>query len=114
MVVVSPTLCSLLSWVVDVGAITLGPFIVCRTEPSPRTLNHERIHQRQQYELLLLGFVILYVGSWLWNLVSGLVHLHRFDGYVAYMQIPFEREAYEHEAEPEYLTGRKLFAWARK
>ena len=70
------------------------------------TLNHEKIHIRQQAELLILGFYVLYVYYWLkakwWN---------RMDSQAAYMAIPFEGEAYAMEEDMEYLKNRRWFAW---
>lgn len=72
------------------------------------TLNHEKIHLAQQKELWLVGFYILYALYWLksrlfWNLSS----------YEAYHAIPFEKEAYAHESDEEYLNNRERFAWRK-
>jgi ABC-type transport system involved in cytochrome bd biosynthesis fused ATPase/permease subunit len=104
-VVVSPTLCRLLSVVVPIAGITLWPFILLAQKPDALTVSHEKIHIRQQAELLVIGFYVVYVSEWL---------LHRFRGKSAddaYNALRFEREAYLHENEPEYLTSRRWGAW---
>lgn len=105
MIWVSPFLCKLFSVVVSVEAITLWPFIICRTAPSPVTVNHERIHLAQQKELWVLGFYWIYVSAWIKRTRSGT------SGEDAYMQDVFEKEAYEHEKDLSYLKTRKPFAW---
>ncbi|RZJ80749.1 MAG: hypothetical protein EOO47_06605 [Flavobacterium sp.] len=68
-------------------------------------INHERIHFKQQLELLLVFFYILYLFNYLINLVKYRNH------HSAYMNICFEKEAYHHEKDLNYLTNRKLFNW---
>jgi hypothetical protein len=66
-------------------------------------INHERIHLRQQLELLILPFFIWY----------GMEFLVRFFQYrnwkIAYKNISFEREAYENEKDLNFLNNRFLF-----
>ena len=90
-------------------AIALWPFIFVRDQVPFDEVdeNHERIHLRQQIELLVLFFYLLYLVFWIYNLFK-----YR-DGKTAYRMIPFEREAYSHEDDPMYLSERKLWAWAR-
>tara|TARA_Y100001970_G_scaffold273158_1_gene370924 strand:+ start:4149 stop:4487 length:339 start_codon:yes stop_codon:yes gene_type:complete len=95
----------LLSVFINIGAITLWPFIICRSRLDLHLLNHESIHIKQQQELLLVGFYFLYVYYWLKG-------LWRFwDARLAYYSIPFEQEAYEHEYDLNYLENRKFWAW---
>ena len=68
-------------------------------------LNHERIHLRQQLELLLLPFYLLYLGHYLVNLFRFKTH------YLAYFNICFEKEAYVNERNMSYLAARKSFSW---
>lgn len=64
-------------------------------------MNHEKIHLRQQLELLVLPFL-------LWYLLEFLFQLVRYgDRYKAYKNICFEREAYSHEMNEHYLEERK-------
>ena len=95
----------LLSVFISIGAITLWPFVISRNKLNPQLLNHESIHIKQQQELLIVGFYILYVLYWL----KGLWQYR--DTRIAYYSIPFEQEAYECEDDFEYLKNRKKFAW---
>jgi hypothetical protein len=86
--------------------ITLFPFIFIIPEMRGNNvvINHERIHLRQQGEMLVVIFYALYLASMFWNLIR----FRRFTS--AYMRIFFEREAYGHEHEPGYLARRRIFA----
>lgn len=68
-------------------------------------LNHERIHTRQQLEMLILPFYIWYLVEWLIRLVI----YRNFEK--AYYTIWFEREAFIHEEDLDYLSNRKFWAW---
>ena len=70
-------------------------------------INHERIHTRQQIEMLVIPFYIFYIAEWLIRLVQYRNH-HK-----AYMNISFEREAYSHGHDLSYLNSRKLYAWIK-
>ncbi len=104
-VIVNPKLLDRLSIFINIGAITLFPFIIHRGTMHVYTYNHEKIHLRQQAELLLIGFYALYVMWWAWGRLKGL------SGAEAYMAIPFEREAYDNDVNLEYLQSRKAFSW---
>lgn len=73
-------------------------------ELSKRTLNHEAIHTAQMKELL-------YVFFYLWYGVEWLVKLFRYGRKGAYRNISFEREAYTHQYDYDYLSKRKYYAW---
>ncbi|MBC7893677.1 MAG: hypothetical protein H7Y12_15775 [Sphingobacteriaceae bacterium] len=89
--------------------MALWPFIlVQRGNPSARLLNHERIHHRQQLELLLLPFYVWYVLEYAYHRWRGLDH------YAAYMAIRFEREAYRHEGDLGYLKKRRFWGFLRE
>ena len=90
---------------IDIGAITLGPIVISRGEMSEVTRRHETIHFQQFLELAFVGFVILYYGFWLWNLIKG------DDGESAYYNIPFEKEAYDNDEKEIYLENRKRYSW---
>ena len=96
-----------LSLFINIWAITLYPFIICKGTLDQQTRTHEVIHLKQQRELLLIGFYILYVGYWVWNLVK-----HQ-SFQAAYEEIPFEKEAYAHDEDPTYPLNRKAFSWRR-
>ena len=70
-----------------VRAITLWPFIFYKGSLTSDIVQHEMIHLRQQKELLVIGFYVLYLLEWF-------VKLFIFGKY-AYWHISFEEEAYE-------------------
>ena len=94
-----------LSIFINIGAITLWPFVISRTSFNKRVLDHEKIHIRQQQEMLVIGFYIMYVYYWLCGYL-----VHR-DSQIAYFSIPFEQEAYENEHDEYYLANRPFWAW---
>jgi hypothetical protein len=86
--------------------ITLFPFIVVSESDlrqDPVMINHEKIHIRQQAELLILPFFMWY----------GMEFLIRFlicqDKNKAYRDISFEREAYANEKDLNYLKRRSFW-----
>ncbi|QHS54877.1 hypothetical protein GWR56_04680 [Mucilaginibacter sp. 14171R-50] len=70
-------------------------------------INHERIHLKQQAELLVIPFYLLYLINYLVNLM--IYHNHN----VAYLNIIFEREAYANEADTHYIRYRRWYSWCR-
>ena len=91
-----------LSWFMRIGGITLWPFVILREKykgRAKRIINHESIHIKQQEELLIIPFYILYVTEWFIKLF--------FYGKEAYYNISFEREAYSNEYDFQYLESRK-------
>jgi hypothetical protein len=104
-VIVSPRICKALSIFIEVGAITLYPFIISRNPMSDITLNHEKIHLEQQREGFILGFYALYIFYWGMGIAKGLSSSE------AYFKIPYEQEAYDNHDNPDYLKSRKRKAW---
>jgi len=94
-----------LSLFINISAITLFPFIISRDKMSDVTIRHEMIHIEQQKELLVIFFYILYVWYWLKGKVKGMSNDD------AYMNIPFEQEAYRKMYEEDYLDKRKRHSW---
>ncbi|MBL7924147.1 MAG: hypothetical protein JNL88_08115 [Bacteroidia bacterium] len=95
------------SWLPSSG-MAVFPFLLFRKKDLPlhaRLLNHERIHLRQQVELLVIPFYIWYLLEYLFYRLKGKNH------YRAYRSIRFEREAYAHDADAEYLKKRKTWAF---
>ncbi len=91
-------------------AITLYPFIfVCseQIKNNKYVINHEKIHLRQELELLGIGFLLVYGISYLINLFKYKNHKK------AYKNIIFERECYYNHYDLEYLKKRKWFAYWR-
>jgi len=86
--------------------MTLYPFVIIRNfldKENKVLLNHEKIHIRQQLELLILPFFILYI-------LEYLVRLIQFqDRNKAYRNISFEREAYDNERNLDYLKTRPFW-----
>ncbi|MBC8152436.1 MAG: hypothetical protein H7Z72_05950 [Bacteroidetes bacterium] len=91
-----------------VDGMALFPFVlVRRPNPEPELLNHERIHLRQQLELLLLPFYV-------WYLTEYLIRRSQYrNHYTAYRNISFEREAFAHDADLNYLKTRRWWAFLR-
>jgi hypothetical protein len=105
MIITNSIIPKIFSVFIDVYAITLYPFVFIRDEGNEITINHERIHLKQQKELLIIGFYFLYIIFWLVNLI-------RYRSFfLAYSAIPFEREAYQNEENWVYTLNRKAFAW---
>jgi|TARA_X000001388_G_scaffold56106_1_gene41341 hypothetical protein len=92
---------------IDINAIAFGPFVWSRGVMDEQLKNHETIHYHQQLELLFVGQWLLYVFYWLKGLIT------YKDGAVAYVESPFEREAYANDANLDYLKGRERFAWRK-
>lgn len=115
-------------------AITLWPFVFARKSVKPLKMheeNHEKIHLRQQLEVLIASAVVLaalilvFGWSWWWMLVSLAVY---YAGYgidyavrrilyrshtEAYRNISVEQEAYLNQYDTAYLMRRKPFAWVQ-
>ena len=90
--------------------MALWPFVVLKHQSLKKDsvfLNHEQIHLRQQAELLVVFFYLWY----------GLEFAARFfqygNKYSAYKNISFEREAYFHEGEMDYLKKRTAFGFLK-
>jgi hypothetical protein len=91
-------------------AITLYPFVFVRRRSDmhdPVLVNHEKIHLRQQAELLVLPFYVLYLLEYVRGRLKGLSH------YEAYRQISFEREAFDMERNMHYLKNREWGAFRK-
>lgn len=95
----------MLSFVIDIYAITIWPFVFIRDEGNEITINHESIHIKQQEELFVLPFYLLYFWEWIRGRMKGL------DGPKAYREISFEKEAYGNQKDSEYLSTRQKMAW---
>lgn len=86
--------------------MALFPFILLREEKLKKDavlLNHERIHLRQQAELLIIPFYIWYITEYLIRL-----YIYR-DKKQAYKNISFEREAYSNDKNLGYLKQRPVW-----
>ena len=72
-----------------------------------RIINHERIHDVQQRELLYIPFYILYLLEYFVRLIQFRSHKK------AYYNISFEREAYANDRDFSYLNQRRHFNFRR-
>jgi hypothetical protein len=102
----------LVPWFPGIVGLTLFPFIILRKEirgstEAAITINHERIHIRQQVELLVVFFAVWYIASFFRGLIRGLTL------YEAYRGIIFEREAFDRMYDLGYLKARKMFAFMK-
>ncbi|MBF4473458.1 hypothetical protein [Flavobacterium sp. HJJ] len=90
--------------------LTVFPFVIIkhRFDSENKVLvNHERIHIRQQLELLVLPFFV-------WYFVEYAVRLLQYrNTNLAYKNISFEREAYANEKHVDYLKNRTLFSFLK-
>jgi hypothetical protein len=84
--------------------LTFYPFVFILNKSDKLNkvfINHEKIHLRQQLELLILPFYIWY-----------LFRLVQFkDRKIAYYNISFEREAYANEKNLHYLKQRSFWSF---
>ncbi len=91
-----------------VSAMALWPFIIFADKASRDdkvVMNHEKIHHRQQLELLIFPYYVWYfIEYWI------AMFRHGFRHHVSYMSISFEKEAYAHEKDLTYLGHRKWLA----
>ena len=90
------------------SGLTVFPFVILREKKHAQdavTVNHERIHIRQQVELLVVFFFV-------WYLVEFGFRMIRFRNKdKAYRNISFEREAFENEHDLTYWKTRKWYGF---
>ena len=106
-IIISPRICKALSVFINVGAITIYPFIISKEEMSDVLLNHESIHIEQQREGFVLWFYALYVWYWGIGIAKGLTASE------AYFEIPYEKEAYANDHDMDYISNREHKAWKK-
>lgn len=88
--------------------LTIFPFIIVKDKEEKDFLSlllHEKIHIRQQLELLVLPFLIWYAIAFLFRWVQ---FKNKKE---AYRNISFEREAYANEKDLNYLKSRPFWAF---
>ena len=81
--------------------ITLAPFGIYINEDYFDD-THEKIHWKQQIEMLIIPFYIWYLLEWFFRTV-----IYKKN---AYKNLSFERESYINENDIEYLKKRKHFS----
>ncbi|MFM9988554.1 hypothetical protein [Flavobacterium sp.] len=88
--------------------LTFFPFIIIKDgcdKSNVILINHEKIHIRQQLELLILPFYV-------WYFLDFLIKMIRYkDKNKAYKNIIFEREAYANEKDLDYLKSRSFWSF---
>ena len=86
--------------------ISIFPFIFLSNKTlklSKTIINHEKIHLRQQLELLIIPFYI-------WYGLEFLIRLLQYKKWhKAYKNISFEREAYARENDLDFLSQRRFW-----
>jgi hypothetical protein len=90
--------------------LTLFPFIFLKRKElkhNAELINHERIHLKQQRELLIIFFYLFYISEWLIKLIK------YKNAFLAYKNLSFEREAYLNENNLYYLEKRKIWAFLK-
>ena len=82
------------------AAMAFYPFVILnsRVVATPELINHERIHLRQQLEMLIIPFYI-------WYLIEFYTK--------SYMNVSFEREAYANDKNLNYLKKKKFFSFIK-
>ncbi len=91
-----------------VDGMTLFPIILIRNKKlleDKEFINHEQIHLRQQLELMVIPFYLIYLTHYLINRIKYKSHDK------AYRNICFEREAYANANNLTYLKNRKFMRW---
>lgn len=90
--------------------MTLWPFILLRSEQLKRDavlMNHERIHLRQQLQMLILPFYLWYITEFFFRWLQ---HGNRKK---AYSNLSMEREAYANDTDLDYLQTFRFWAFLR-
>jgi len=94
----------------DFRGLAVFPFIFLRSKSlkeNPFIINHEKIHLRQQIEMLWIFF-------FLWYGIEFLFRWIRFKNAItAYRNISFEQEAYVNEMNLDYLKSRKFWSFLK-
>jgi hypothetical protein len=92
------------------NGLTIFPFVFLKNKDlklNRVVLNHEKIHLRQQLELLIIPFYIWYILEFFIRL------LYYRNWHLAYRNISFEREAYRNENNFKYLKQRRFWRFLK-
>ncbi|MFW0737840.1 hypothetical protein [Flavobacterium sp. T12S277] len=84
------------------------PFVILKYDTDKENavfVHHEKIHLRQQLELLVIPFYVFYVLEYAIRLIQ------YKNKELAYRNISFEREAYANETHLNYLKNRPFFGF---
>jgi hypothetical protein len=86
--------------------LTVFPFVFLKQtnmKLNAVLINHERIHLRQQLELLVIPFYLIYLIEFCTNFI-------KYKNVAkAYRNISFEKEAYQNEKDLEFLKSRSFW-----
>lgn len=86
--------------------MTVFPFMLLKSKTMKENrvlINHEKIHLKQQLELLIIPFFVIYV-------LEFYIRLLQYKSWkMAYRNISFEREAYENEKDLNYIKRRPFW-----
>jgi hypothetical protein len=89
---------------------TFFPFVFLKSKDLKANkvlINHEKIHLKQQLEMLLLPFYILYITEFI-------IRLFQYKSWnKAYRNISFEREAYINETRLDYIKQRPFWGFLK-
>jgi len=92
------------------SGITLYPFVFLKTKKLKTNsvlINHEKIHLKQQLELLILPFYFWYALEFVFGF------LKYKNWHTAYKNISFEKEAYLNERNLQYLNERRFWQFLK-
>jgi len=92
------------------SGMAVFPFVLMKYDfdkTNQTFVNHEKIHLRQQIEMLVLPFFIFYFLEYLVRLIQ------YKNAALAYRNISFEREAYTNETDFDYLKNRSFFQFLK-
>jgi hypothetical protein len=94
-------------WAIGITLAPFGIYFKKKQQLSNKVdINHEKIHWHQQLEMLIIFFYIWYLVEWLIKIILP-------PWKKSYYRISYEREAYIHEYDLDYLKTRKHFAWLK-
>ncbi|WP_303319115.1 hypothetical protein Q4Q34_03545 [Flavivirga abyssicola] len=90
--------------------LTIFPFVFLKSkhlEKHTVLINHESIHLKQQSEMLVIPFYLVYA-------IEFLIRLFQYKNWdLAYKNISFEREAYANEFNLDYLKHRPFWGFLK-
>ena len=90
--------------------IAIFPFVILKEDHLKKDcvfVNHEKIHLRQQLELFIVPFYIVYG-------IEFLIRLYQYKNWhLAYINISFEREAFAKESNLKYLKHRHFWSFLK-
>ncbi|RKS53628.1 hypothetical protein BC962_1882 [Gillisia mitskevichiae] len=90
--------------------ISLWPFVILKNKSfknDPVLLNHEKVHLKQQAEMLIVFFYVWYMVEF------GIRFFQYKNKFLAYRNISFEREAYTNEFNLSYIKGRSFWSFLK-